>query len=224
MKMGGSNDQINKQGREVWHDYMSNQYRFGKKTGIEQGYEAGGSVPDPNDGYARNLTYANTAFGQAMTATPLQMAAAYASILNGGTYYRPQLVDYTVSAGGKKIDKKPEAIRRGVVSTQVSEAMQPLLEYVVDNHHFARKFDQGTYSVGGKTGTAEIANPQGGYFEDEFNGTYVGFVGGNSPQYVIAVSVNRPKIPGYAGSRAAQPLFGDLAHMLLDKFNVTPRR
>jgi cell division protein FtsI/penicillin-binding protein 2 len=224
MKMGGSNDQINKQGREVWHDYMSNHYRFGKKTGIEQGYEAGGTVPDPNDGYARNLTYANTSFGQAMTATPLQMAAAYAAMLNGGTYYKPQLVDYTVSADGSKADKKPEAVRRNVVSSQVSEAMQPLLEYVVENHHFTRKFDQRTYSVGGKTGTAEIANPEGGYFEDEFNGTYVGFVGGNSPQYVIAVSVNRPKIPGYAGSRAAQPLFGDLAHMLIDKFNVTPRR
>jgi len=224
MRMGGSGDTINAKGRDVWHDYMTNHYRFGKETGIEQGYEAEGSVPDPSDGYARDLTYANTTFGQAMTATPLQMAAAYAAMLNGGTYYQPQLVDYTVDAGGTKHDKLPKAVKQGVVSTQVSEQMQPLLEYVVDNHSFSRKFDQTHYSVGGKTGTAEIANPDGGYYTDQFNGTYVGFVGGDSPQYVIAVLVNKPKIAGYAGSRAAQPLFGDLAHMLLDKFNVTPRK
>lgn len=224
MKMGGSSDHITKQGREVWHDYMTNHYMFGKKTGIEQGYEAEGSVPDPNKGYARDLTYANTTFGQALTVTPLQMAAAYAAMLNGGTYYRPQLVDYTVGPDGTKRDKKPEVLRQGVVSPQVSEQMQPLLEHVVENHSFQRKFDQKSYSVGGKTGTAEIAKPDGGYYTDEFNGTYLGFVGGDTPQYVIAVSVTKPKIAGYAGSRAAQPLFGDLAHMLLDKFNVTPRR
>jgi cell division protein FtsI/penicillin-binding protein 2 len=97
------------------------------------------------------------------------------------------------------------------------------LEYVVDKHSFKRKFDQKTYSVGGKTGTAQIAKPEGGYYENDYNGTYVGFVGGDSPQYVIVVSVNKPKIAGYAGSQAAQPIFGDLAHMLLDKFNVTPK-
>jgi cell division protein FtsI/penicillin-binding protein 2 len=224
MKMGGNGDHITKQGREVWHEYMTSHYMFGKKTGIEQGYEAEGSVPDPNKGYARDLTYANTTFGQALTVTPLQMAAAYAAMLNGGTYYQPQLVDYTVAPDGTKTDKKPKALRHGVVSPQVSEQMQPLLEYVVENHSFQRKFDQKAYSVGGKTGTAEIAKPEGGYYTDEFNGTYLGFVGGDTPQYVIAVSVIKPKIVGYAGSRAAQPLFGDLAHMLLDKFNVTPRR
>jgi cell division protein FtsI (penicillin-binding protein 3) len=224
MKMGGSDDEINKTGREVWHDYMTERYRFGMPTGIEQGYESEGSVPDPNDGYARDLTYANTSFGQAMTATPLQMAAAYSAMLNGGTYYRPHLVDYTISPDGKRHDKRPEALTQGVVSPQVSEAMQPLLEYVVREHSFSRRFDHDTYGVGGKTGTAEIANPDGGYFTDKYNGTYVGFVGGNDPQYVIAIRVNMPKISGYAGSRAAQPIFGDVAHMLIDKFNVTPKR
>jgi cell division protein FtsI (penicillin-binding protein 3) len=223
MKMGGSSDHITKAGRQKWYDYMANHYRFGKPTGIEQGYEAEGLVPDPVKGYARDLTYANTAFGQAMTATPLQLGAAFSAVINGGTYYRPHLVDYTVEPSGKQVDKKPEVLKTGVVSPRVSEEMQPLLEYIVDKHSFARKFDQKVYSVGGKTGTAQIADPTGGYFENEYNGTYVGFVGGDAPQYVIVVSVNKPKVPGYAGSRAAQPIFGDLAHMLLDKFNVTPK-
>jgi cell division protein FtsI/penicillin-binding protein 2 len=224
MRMGGENDEINREGREVWYRYMTDHYRFGKKTGIEQGYENSGTVPDPVDGYARDLVYANTSFGQAMTATPLQMATAYAAMLNGGTFYQPQLIDYLVRPDGTKEDKKPKVVRSGVVSPKVSEQMQPLLEYVVDNHYFARRFDQSAYSVGGKTGTAEIAGPDGKYLQHDFNGTYLGFVGGDSPQYIISVLVNKPQIAGYAGSQAAQPLFGDLAHMLIDKFNVTPRR
>lgn len=223
MKMGGSDSQITKQGRDAWHDYMVNHYMFGKETGIEQGYEAAGTIPDPDNGYARDLTYANTAFGQAMTATPLQMAAAYSAMLNGGTYYRPHLVDYTTSADGKTTINKPEAIKKDVVSPQVSQSMMSLMEYVVNHHSFSPGFNQNAYSVGGKTGTAQIANPKGGYYADEYNGTYIGFVGGNTPQYVIMVRVNKPKVAGYAGTQAAQPIFGDLAHMLIDKFNVVPK-
>ncbi len=223
MKMGGSNDHITQEGREAWHNYMTNHYMFGKATGIEQGYEAAGSVPDPNKGYARNLTYANTSFGQAMTATTLQMAAAYAAALNGGTYYKPSLVAGLMAADGKMIAKAPEVVKAQVVDPSVSDELQPLMENVVTKHRFKHKFDQTTYSVGGKTGTAQIADPNGGYYADEYNGSYVGFVGGDKPQYVIALNVIKPKIPGYAGSQAAQPIFGDLAHMLLDKFNVTPR-
>lgn len=223
MRMSGNGDHITKEGRNKWYDYMTNHYMFGKPTGIEQGYEAEGSVPDPNDGYARDLTYANTSFGQAMTATPLQMAAAYSAVLNGGTYYKPHLVDSYIAPNGKVTTVKPEVVKSDVVAPKVGEDLQPLLEFVVDNHSFSRKFDQKTYSVGGKTGTAQIAQPGGGYHDDEFNGTYVGFVGGDEPQYVISVSVIKPKIKGYAGSQAAQPIFGDLAHMLLDKFNVRPK-
>ena len=223
MRMSGNGDHITKEGRDTWYNYMANHYMFGKETGIEQGYESGGSIPDPDKGYARNLTYANTAFGQAMTATPLQMAAAYTAVLNGGTYYQPRLVDSYIDANGKTTTVKPKVVKTGVVSPQVSQDIQQLMEYVVDNHSFSRKFDQATYSVGGKTGTAQIAQPGGGYYEDEFNGTYLGFVGGDEPQYVISVSVIKPKVRGYAGTQAAQPIFGDLAHMLLDKFNVTPK-
>ena len=222
-KPGGT--QINQQGRERWHDYMVNHYRFGQPTGIEQGYEAEGSVPDPVKGFARDLTYANTSFGQGMTATPLQMAAAYSSIVNGGVYYQPRLVDQIVAADGKSTNVAPKILNSRVVSPTVSEQMRPLLEYVVENHSIGSRFDQRLYSVGGKTGTAQVADPggAGGYKANDFNGTYVGFVGGDKPQYVIAVVVYEPRIGGYAGSVAAQPIFANLATMLIDNFGVTPR-
>jgi cell division protein FtsI/penicillin-binding protein 2 len=222
MQMGGG--QINSKARNAWHDYLANHYRFGKPTGIEQGDEAAGIVPGPADnGAGINLTYANTAFGQAMTATPIQMAAAVSAVLNGGTYYQPYLVDQRTTPDGKTTTTKPKVVEKNVVSSKVSAEMIPLLQYVVQHHNIVPPFDQNLYTVGGKTGTAQIAKPGGGYYDNLFNGTYAGFVGGDKVQYVIVVFVDKPTNGGYAGTAAAQPIFANLAHMLIDDSYVTPK-
>ncbi|HSW99640.1 MAG TPA: penicillin-binding protein 2 [Patescibacteria group bacterium] len=215
--------QITQKGREAWHNYMVNHYRFGRATGIEQGYEAPGTIPDPNDGYARDLTYANTTFGQGMTVTPIQMAAAFSAMINGGTYYQPTLIDETIKADGTMTHNKPNPIEKNTVSPQVSQEMITMLEYVVQHHFISPPFNQSQYMVGGKTGTAQIAKPGGGYYDHEFNGTYIGFVGGDTPQYVVMVTAIQPHNGGYAGTAAAQPIFTSLAHMLIDNFGVTPK-
>jgi len=226
MQMGHTTGEVNQQARDAWHNYMVNHFQLGKPTGIEQGYESGGYIPPPDKGYGLQLTYANTSFGQAMTATPLQMAAALSSVLNGGNYFQPHLVDQVTDSGGHTQATKPKLVRKDVVSAQVSQEMQSLMEGVVQT-----KVQQGfnsmrfpaNYSVGGKTGTAQIADPAGGYYGDRFNGTFIGFVGGDKPQYVIMVAIKQPKTPGYAGTTAAMPLFADLAHMLINNFNVAPK-
>jgi cell division protein FtsI/penicillin-binding protein 2 len=130
----------------------------------------------------------------------------------------------TIAPNGELKKNAPKVLGQHVVKPHVSQTVQELMEYSVENHRFARKFDNVNYSVGGKTGTAEIADLEnGGYFTNDFNGTYAGFVGGDDPQYVIVVAVITPKIGGYAGSTGAQPLFGDIAHMLLDNYNVSRR-
>ena len=222
MQMGGQTGVVNQTARDHWRDYMVNHYGLGKATGIEQGYEAGGVVPDPDKGYALQLTYANTAFGQALTMTPLQLGAAVAAVVNGGTYYQPHLVAATDDGSGQARAVKPTVGRSNVVKPSVSKDLQSLLEYVVAKHFLSPPFSD-AYSVGGKTGTAQIANPAGGYYSDRYNGLYVGFVGGDQPQYVIVVRVNEPHIGGYAGSGAAQPIFTSLGHLLIDNFNVPTR-
>lgn len=226
MQMGGQTGAVNAQARQRWHDYMVNHYQLSKATGIEQGYEGTGYIPSPDKGYGLQLAYANTSFGQAMTATPLQMAAAISAVLNGGTYYKPHLVDQTIDSSGKAHITKPQVVSRNVVKPSVSRDMQSLMEYVVSGH-FKEGFRylnfSSNYSVGGKTGTAQIADPKGGYYANKYNGTYLGFVGGNQPQYVISIAVDEPGVGGYAGSQAAQPLFSDVAHMLINDFNVTPK-
>jgi cell division protein FtsI/penicillin-binding protein 2 len=222
MQMGGG--QIDSKARNAWHDYLVNHYMFGKPTGIEQGYEATGYIPGPADnGAGIDLTYANMSFGQAMTATPIQMGAALSAVVNGGTYYKPYLVDKTTNADDKTVTTKPKVIKKNAVSPKVSQAIIPLLQNVVQQHHISPPFDQNAYVVGGKTGTAQIAKPGGGYYDHLFNGTYTGFVGGDKPQYVIVVFVDKPTIGGYAGTAAAQPIFAGLAHMLIDNSYVMPK-
>ena len=225
MQMGGG--QINAKARNAWYDYMTNHYRLGKPTGIEQGYEADVKVPPPqNNGAGIDLTYANTSFGQGVQITAVQMAAADSSVLNGGTYYQPHLVHQIVTAGGQTVTTQPKVLAKNVVSPKVSQEMQPLMEYVVQQHRdagFAYLNFSPDYIVGGKTGTAQVAKSSGGYYDNKFNGTYVGFVGGDKPQYVIVVYNIEPGVAGYAGTYAGQPVFSDLAHMLIDNSYVMPK-
>ncbi|MEO8784824.1 MAG: penicillin-binding protein 2 [Candidatus Saccharimonadales bacterium] len=222
MQMGGG--QINQKARDTWHDYMVNHFMFGKPTGIEQGYEEGGSIPDPDHGYGLDLQYANTAFGQGMTATPLQMGAALSAVVNGGTYYKPTLLS-AIGNGSQMTAQKPTVVRRGVVEPTVSQTIQQFMEYTFTKNHVLYGMPESldAYNIGGKTGTAQIANPAGGYYDDKFNGTFIGFVGGDQPQYVIVTRVDQPNIGGYAGSMAAAPIFSAAARMLINNFNVVPK-
>ncbi|MDB5186305.1 MAG: hypothetical protein JWL85_828, partial [Candidatus Saccharibacteria bacterium] len=219
MQMGGG--QINDQARTRWHDYMTDHYMMGKETGIEQGYESGGTVPDPHEGFGLNIQFANTAFGQGMSATPLQMASAISSVLNGGTYYKPHLIEKTIDGDGKEHTKGSQVVRSGVVKPEVGATVKEFMEGVVKLNN--RPAVRAGYSVGGKTGTAQITKPTGGYYDDRYNGMYMGFVGGDKVEYVIVVRVNEPKIGGYAGSKAAAPIFASISNMLIDNYGVTPR-
>jgi cell division protein FtsI/penicillin-binding protein 2 len=223
MQMGGG--EINKQARTTWNDYMLHHYMFGKPTGIEQGYEGDGIIPDPINGYGLNITYANSAFGQGMTATPIQMGAAFASIVNGGTYYKPTLVESRTNSEGKVTTQQPQVVKNDVVKPGVSSQVVGMLETTFNYGRvlYGMRQARNEYSIGGKTGTAQISKPTGGYYDDQFNGMYIGFVGGDKPQYVIVVRMNKPQIAGYAGSRAAAPVFVKLANMLIDSYGVTPK-
>ncbi|MGI9027628.1 MAG: peptidoglycan D,D-transpeptidase FtsI family protein [Candidatus Saccharimonadales bacterium] len=210
MQLGGG--QLNEQGRLTWNRYLTNNYHFGQKTGIEQGYEAEGFVPSPTEGYGLDIQYANTAFGQGINVTPLQIASAFSATVNGGIYYRPHLVEPADSS-------KKDIIKTDTVKPEVSEVLRGMHENSVQNNYRFLKRDG--YRVGGKTGTAEVPKPNGGYYDDRYNGTFLGYVGGDTPQYVIMVRVDEPKVAGYAGTSAAAPLFAKTMDMLIQNYAVS---
>ena len=207
-QLGGG--EINERARTTLHKYLTEHYFFGQNTGIEQGYEAEGIVPDPIEGFARDLTYANTSFGQGITVTPLQFAAAFAATINGGTYFQPHLLDG---------DKGQYIKSKEVVKPETSKELRMLHENTV--HNWYTVIERDGYRIGGKTGTAQIPDGQGGYKDNIFNGTFVGYVGGDKPEYVIIVKVDEPHVADHAGIAAAAPLFGKLSDMLIDDFSVS---
>ena len=224
MQMGGG--QINEKARVTWHDYLTNHYQFGKPTGIEQSNEAGGIVPDPVDGFGLDIQYANTAFGQGQTETILQMGAAIAAVLNGGTYYQPHLVDAYVRDDGSLDKHEPKIVKKDVVNAATSQDMQEYMAYTLQKNKltYGIRDLRGEYTYGGKTGTAQISKPGGGYYDDRFEGTFLGFIGGNEAQYVIVVRIREPKnITGYAGAKAAAPVYFKLADMLINNHGVKPK-
>lgn len=223
MQMGGG--EINSKARNTWYDYMVNHYKLGQETGIEQGFEADGRIPAPDKGFGLGITYANTAFGQGMLATPMQMAAAFAAIVNGGTYYQPHLIASERDANGKVFTKEPKVVQSNVVRASVSKDMIDMLSYTFRSNRrvYTDLSFSDAYVVGGKTGTAQISKPSGGYYDDRYNGTYLGFVGGNTPEYIVAVRVSEPHVVGYAGAKAAAPLFAEVADVLINNYSVSPK-
>lgn len=218
---------INQHGIDAWYNYMVNHFRFGQPTGIEQSYEASGYVPPPNlSDPSIDLRYANTVFGQGVSVTALQMAAALSSVLNGGTYYQPTLIDKIISPNGKVQVNQPKILEKNTVKSNIGPETIPLLENVVKSYlqgGFSFMNFPSNYIVGGKTGTAQVAKPNGGYYANVYNGTYIGFVGGDKPQYVVVVFNIKPAVPGYAGSYGGQPVFADIVHMLINNSFVAPK-
>lgn len=224
MQMGGG--EINQKARQTWHDYLVNHYQFGKPTGIEQSNEASGIVPDPSKGFGLNIQYANTSFGQGQTETILQMGAALAAVLNGGIYYQPHLVDAYINSDGSREIQKPKVIKQNVVSEAVGEDVESFMEYTIEKNKntYGVKILRPEYTYGGKTGTAQMANTHGGYYDDRYEGTFLGFIGGDDPEYIIVVRVREPRnISGYAGAKAAAPIYFKLADMLINDFGVKPK-
>ena len=212
---GGS---INDKARNTWYDYMTKHYFFGKNTGVQQGGETSGYVPEPNKGYGLEVLYANTAFGQGVTLTPIQLISAYNALINGGTYYKPNLVAETID-GTKKTISKPEVVARNVVSPQASQDIRQMIKEALEINNRAAVREG--YNIGGKSGTAQIAE-RGVYRTDLYNGAYVGYLGGDTPQYLILVRIDGPRTPGFASAEAYKT-WDEISNNLIDNFAIKPK-
>ena len=76
--------------------------------------------------------------------------------------------------------------------------------------------------MGGKTGTAQIPIPGGGYYDNRDIGSFIGIAPLDNPHYVVIVRVDEPKIGRFAGSSAAAPMVGEIIHWLLRYDGVAP--
>ena len=206
-------------GQDVFVEYMKN-FGFGEITGIELDSEMPGDISSLD---INSEIYAATAsFGQGITTTPLQIAAAYAAIANGGILKRPYIVDEVRRSDGT-VDVQTSSDVRRVIEEKTSRLLGAMLVSVIEHGHGAQASVDGYY-IAGKTGTAQVARTDGiGYEEDATIGSFAGFGPVEDPKFAMTVRIDRPQGIQWAEATAA-PLFGEIAEFLLQYFEVAPSR
>jgi len=169
---------------------------YGQKTGIDVAGEVGGIMRDPGLTPWREIDLANGAFGQGVAVTPIQLALAYAALVNGGTVVQPHVVktigDRTVVAAPRGQDK---------VDGAISKTLIHMMQHVITEVPLYRdRTLVPGYDVGGKTGTAQIwdskaNNGRGAWKEDLFNYSFVGFIGRETgiPDLMVAIRIEEAK-------------------------------
>jgi cell division protein FtsI/penicillin-binding protein 2 len=193
-------------------DKWVRRFGFGEPTGIDFPGEERGIVPDVDD-YSGS-TLGNLPIGQGLSVTPIQMAAAYSAIANGGTLRAPRLV---LEEGGEHVDA-PRGHR--VLDQRTAARVREMLEGVLAPGGTAAEVEVPGYTLAGKTGTAQKAE-DGGYSETDFVASFVGFAPARYPQFLVAIVVDEPQGSYYGGDVAA-PAFGEIAEFALPHLGIPP--
>jgi len=204
-------------GKERMYNYMM-RFGFGHKTGIELAGETRGVVRRPEKWHPSSM--GSVAIGQEVGVTPIQMAAAFATIANDGVRVAPHLVREVRDANGMVVQSTlPETHR--VVSAETARTLRPMLESVTVNGT-AKLAQLDGYTAAGKTGTAQKIDPKTrAYSRTKYVASFVGFAPVENPAVVIVVVIDEPSGSYYGGTVAA-PVFQQIAENVLPYLDVAP--
>jgi cell division protein FtsI (penicillin-binding protein 3) len=187
-------------------------FGFGRKTGIDYPGETRGIVPKLEKW--SGSTIGTMPIGHGVAVTPVQMAAAYATVANDGVWLEPHLVD-RVGA-----DDRPEVPARRILSRGVArQVMAMMRDVVVEGTGTAAALPG--YQVAGKTGTAAKPDPDGGYSTSRYVASFVGVVPATDPRLVVLVTVDEPGSAIWGGVVAA-PAFAEIARFGLQYLEIPP--
>jgi cell division protein FtsI (penicillin-binding protein 3) len=193
--------------------------RFGltELTGLGFPGESSGILPAPSQWSGTSM--GTIPIGQGIAVTPLQMAAVYATIANGGMWVEPRLIRSTIDPDGTVHDAAPAETRR-VISPETAQVVSRMLGYAVDVGTGQAAQIPG-YWVAGKTGTARKVNDAGtAYLVGKYVASFIGFVPASRPALVVAAVLDEP-VSVYGGVAAA-PLFRDVARFALGRMRIPP--
>jgi cell division protein FtsI (penicillin-binding protein 3) len=196
-------------------------FGLGSPTGIPGYAEAPGILPPPGDWI--DIVRDNISFGQGLAVNAVQMAAAVNTIANGGVYVQPSLVMGQATTIDGVLTGSDLAEQHRVISETAAGLTRDMMEMVVDP-------DQGTapsariegYRVAGKTGTAQMINPECGCYDGElFTVSFAGFAPADDPRFTVYVVVQKPT-NGAGGGATGGPAFRKIMSYLLQRYTVPP--
>jgi len=202
--------------RKRFKTYVEN-FGFGQKLGIELDSEVKGNINNLDK--TGKVFLATASYGQGITTTPIQLITAFSSFANGGYLYKPRIVKKIVYPSGQEEEFLPQ-LERKVISERTAKKISAMLVSVIESGHATLAGVKGYY-LGGKTGTAQIAQ-KGGYSQENTNHTFIGFGPSRDPKFVILTKLESPHRAWSA--LTAAPLFAKIAEFTLDYYKISPER
>lgn len=203
----------------IFKDYME-KFGFGKATGITISQESVGDI----SALAKkgDIYKATASFGQGITVTPLQMISALNVIANRGALVKPYIVGQINFPDGQ-IQKFQPTVVRQVIQSSTAAQLAAMLVNVVDKGHAQRAGIKGYY-IAGKTGTADVPNPQTKRYDSGRTiHTFVGFAPHENAKFIVLTKLDNPQTARFAESTAV-PLFAEIAKYLLEYYQIAPNR
>lgn len=195
-------------------------FGFGDKTGIDLPGEADTSGLVYHADNMGPTELATSSFGQGFNCTMVQMAAAYCSVINGGSYYEPHVVKQILNEQGSVVERKEPVLVRETVSQSTANFLKETMFETVENGTGGAAAVAG-YEVGGKTGTAERLPRK----DKNYLVSFAGFAPVEDPQvfvYVVIDVPNYPPGPQQAHSSYASAIFSKIMTETLPYLNVFP--
>jgi cell division protein FtsI/penicillin-binding protein 2 len=203
-------------------------FGFGRKVGIELPGEAEGLLRPPGAWTGYSLT--RIPFGQEISVSGLQMVQAFCMLANGGRLIHPYLIQAMAAPDGTIVDMRPSLLRVGyVIKPQVAKwiVTQALVSVINDEHGTGKRARLAKWQVFGKTGTAQLAHPNGpGYQEKAYIASFLAGAPAENPRVVVLVSIRRPNVDlhkGYTGGTVAAPVAATILEKTLTYLRVPAR-
>lgn len=210
-----------KMGPDVMRNYFLDHYKLGSETGIDLPGEVHGLLSNLQG--KRSVEFATASFGQGIALTPVETVRALASLGNGGLLVTPHVVRAVRYASGVE---RTLSWGEGApaLKPQTSTTISRMLTIVVDTKLADGKLKMEHYSVAAKTGTAQIADPNGGgYYPDKYLHSFFGYFPSYDPRYIVFLWAVEPKGAPFASQTWAPP-FGELVKFLINYYNIPPDR
>lgn len=196
-------------------------FGFGEETGIDLPNEVTGLLGNLES--KRDIELATASYGQGIAVTPIQMVRALSVIANGGFLVTPQVAAEIISPLGLSRSIKNN-VRVPVLRPESAEAITRMLVEVVDKALVGGEYKLPHHTVAAKTGTALIANPDGGgYYEDRFLHTFFGYFPAYEPRFIVFLILSEPKGTGFAAYTLTEP-FMKIAKFLINYYDIPPDR
>lgn len=202
-------------GPTTFYDYYQ-RFGFGRPTNIDIMSESSGLMPLPGSSDWQESFLATNSYGQALAVTPLQMISAVSALANGGVLMQPYVVAEIRDGNGVR---RHEPTPSGQVISAETAAQMTAMATVAVQQEVQEALVEG-YTVAGKTGTAQIAEPFG-YHPTDVIGSFIGWLPADDPQMIVFVKLDRPTSAPW-GSMTAAPVFSKLAKELVVLLDIPP--